>query len=120
MKRIDNIHKKIIYTACQENAWYFNVANLHYKWVGGTFYLPEKRRWYRQLRKCCQGGYIKAYVDVYTPTKRNPDIFDISFVEVDSIDFRRRMHFRATRKGWAAYRKLEGTSKEEGITEFRV
>ena len=45
------------------------------------------------------------YIDQYTPTKSNPNLFDISYIQVDKVDFRRRMHFRATRKGWAAYHK---------------
>ena len=95
----------ILCTACGENPWYFNVASLHYEWVGGEQTVAGRRAWYKPLLHSFKQRYIKGYVDQYTPRKDDANLFDVSYIEATEVDFRRRIHFRATRKGWATYRK---------------
>ena len=103
----DDLEEKVLRAACSKSAWYFNVPNLHYGWTGGKLNAESLRKWYGPLRTCLNKGLIKAYVDLYTPSNKDPDIMDVTYVEVDQIDFRRRMSFRATRKGWNLFRKIQ-------------
>ena len=105
MNNIEDMQWMILCTACGQNPWYFNIANLHYGWIGGEQTISARRAWYKPLLHSVKQQHIKAYIDHCTPTKRDPNLFNISYIEVDKVDFRRRMGFRATRKGWAAYRK---------------
>ncbi len=115
---INEMEWKILCTACGKNPWYFNIANLHSEWTGGKQTHKVRRLWHKHLISIFNKYLIKAYIDHYTPTKRNPDLFDISYIEVEKIDFRRRMHFRATRKGWGMYHKMirKGFKRPENVT----
>jgi len=118
MKNTENMQWMILCKACGENPWYFNIANLHYKWAGGEQTNTARRAWYKPLILSVERQQIKAFIDYYNPTKSNPNLFDISYVEVDKVDFRRRMHFRATRKGWAAYHKqIKGGRKRPDVAQ---
>jgi len=105
MNNNEDLQWMILCTACGENPWYFNIANLHYEWAGGEQTLAARQSWHKPLLHSVKQQYVKGYVDHYTPTTSDPNLFDISFIEVPMVDFRKRMHFRATRKGWAAYHK---------------
>lgn len=105
MNKTEEMQWRILCTACGENPWYFNVASLHNEWTGGEQTAAARRLWYEPLLLSVNQELIKVYIDHCTPTKSDPNLFDISYIEVDRVDFRRRMHFRATRKGWGAYCK---------------
>lgn len=96
---------KILCTACGDDPWYFNVASLHYEWNGGAQTNSMRRFWYKHLTASIEKQYIKVFIDHFTPSESDPGLYEISYIEVDKVDFRRRLHFRATRKGWSAYRK---------------
>ena len=102
---INELEWRILCTACGENPWYFNVANLHYKWNTGSQTPSARRRWYKHLASLCELGFISAYLDQYKESLEDPNLMDAIYEKTDKIDFRRRMSFRATRKGWSAYRK---------------
>ena len=101
----DDTEWKVLCTACGENPWFFNVASLHCEWTGGRQDRHARGLWYRPLRSLVGRHYIRAYVTHFAPTKNDPNLMNILHEDADSIDFRRRMAFRATRRGWAAYRK---------------
>ena len=119
MNKLDDMQWRILCAACGRNSWYFNVANLHYEWGNGSQTTNSRRLWYKPLISLCQLGYTQWFVDHYTESPEDPNLMDISYIEVEKIDFRRRMHFRATRKGWNVYRKLikEGRELPQKTTE---
>jgi hypothetical protein len=121
MNKSNSVNKmewKILCTACGKNPWYFNIASLHYEWTGGRQTYKTRQLWYKHLISIYNKNLIKAYIDHYTPTQRDSNLFDISYIEVDKIDFRRRMHFRATRRGWGMYYKMirKGIERPEHVT----
>jgi hypothetical protein len=95
----------VLCTARVASPWYFNVANLHYDWTAGEQTTVARRVWYPTLVQSVEVGLLKAYVDRYIPAAGDRGTFDVLFVEVERVDFRRRMNFRATRKGLAEYRR---------------
>jgi len=103
---------KLLCTACCKDVDYFNVANLHCDWTGGEQTDKARRLWYSHLSSAVDSKYLTAYIDVYTQSRTDPDLYQASFVPVPQVDFRRRMHFRATPKAWAAYHaQLKGGRK---------
>lgn len=118
MRNSDDKEWMILCTACVKNAWYFNIANLHYEWVGGEMTTSKWKAWYKPLKHLVKQKFIKAYIDHYIPTISNPDLFTLSPIEIPKVDFRRRMCFRATRKGWAEYyRAIKAGRSRPGIAK---
>ena len=83
---------------------YINLALIQIVWIKRENNRDPLQQWYKPLRSLVDKGLLNVYVEHCTPDEKNPNLFDVSYMEVQRVDFRRRMYFRPTRSGWAAIR----------------
>lgn len=105
--KLCDLEKKVLFTACSKITAHPNIASLHYDWTGGKQTNVARRLWHGPIRAMVKAGLIKVSVDHWTPMIRNPNLYVGSYEELRTVDFRRRIHFSATRLGWGLFHRMK-------------